>query len=92
MERHQAVLSRRGWIVAAADVLAHPRLWPTAVVEARRMVPPAWWRRWPPLPVPDRDYLRFRMQTAYGDPQASPPAEDVVAWLRWCRQWPGRAR
>jgi hypothetical protein len=25
------------------------------------------------------------METAYGDPAASPPAEDIVEWLEWCR-------
>ena len=35
---------------------------------------PGWWRRWPPLPVPDRRYLRFRLQTAYGDPDQAPDA------------------
>lgn len=67
-------------------LLRRPGLWPTAVVELWRLSPPRWWRRWPPLPVPDRDYLRFRMQTAYGDPGAHPEGSDVVAYLEWCRR------
>ena len=48
---------------------------------------PGWWRRVPFLPLPDAAYLRFRMQTAYGGDGGSPSAEDVVTYLRWCRQW-----
>ena len=32
-----------------------------------------WWRRWPFLPLPPREYLRWRMLTAYGDQDAVPP-------------------
>ncbi len=68
-------------------VLGRPDLWGTALVQARRLAPNGWWRRWPPLPVPDRAWIRFRLQTAYGDPDHDPSPEDVVAWLEWCRQW-----
>jgi len=42
-----------------------------------------WYRRWPFLPLPDRDYLRWRMLTAYGDPGIIPPAADVIRYARW---------
>ena len=42
-----------------------------------------WWRRPPFLPVPPRDYVRWRMHTAYGDDHAVPPVEDVVRYARW---------
>jgi hypothetical protein len=42
-----------------------------------------WWRRAPFLPLPARDYVRWRMHTAYGDEDAVPPAEDVVRYARW---------
>lgn len=45
-----------------------------------------WWRKPPFLPVPDRDYLRWRMYTAYGDDDAVPPAGDVIGFARWRRQ------
>jgi hypothetical protein len=35
--------------------------------------------------VPDRAYLRFRLETAYGPDQAPVP-DDLVAYLRWCRE------
>lgn len=42
-----------------------------------------WWRRAPFLPLPDREYLRWRMHTAYGDHDAVPPAGDVIRYARW---------
>ena len=48
-----------------------------------------WWRRPPFLPLPDRDYLRWRMYTAYADEHAVPPAEDVVRFARWRRETMG---
>ena len=42
-----------------------------------------WYRRAPFLPLPARDYLRWRMYTAYGDSDAVPPAADVERYARW---------
>ena len=42
-----------------------------------------WWRRFPFLPLPSRDYVRWRMHTAYGSDDAVPPAADVVRYARW---------
>ncbi len=68
-------------------------LWPAAPGSGRRccarggrLAPTGWWRRWPPLPRPDPAYLRFRLQTAYGDPGRDPDPGDVVTYLRWCRR------
>jgi len=79
-------MRRTPLVPVVAAVAARPRLWPTAVTSARRLVPRGWWRRWPPLPVPDREYLRFRARTAYGDPDHSLDPDDVLAWLDWCRR------
>jgi hypothetical protein len=48
-----------------------------------------WWRQAPFLPLPDREYLRWRMYTAYADEAAVPPAEDVVRFARWRRETMG---
>jgi hypothetical protein len=64
-------------------VLARPRLWPTAVRLARRTARAGWWRRPPFVPLPSSDYVRFRLLTQYGDPEAVPVADDVVAYLEW---------
>ena len=42
-----------------------------------------WFRRAPFLPIPDRAYLRWRMLTAYGDPDIVPPPDDVARYARW---------
>jgi hypothetical protein len=76
----------------AGAVLMRPRLWPTAIVQLMRLARPGWWRRWPPVPTPDPAYLRFRLQTAYGDPAHVPDPADVVAYLEWCLKWARGAR
>ena len=47
-----------------------------------------WYRRFPFLPLPSRDYVRWRMYTAYGDYDAVPPAEDVIRYARWVGREP----
>jgi hypothetical protein len=68
-------------------VAGEPELWPTAVRQLWRLAPTGWWRRPPFLPVPDRDYLGFRLQTMYGDTTRDPASTDLLTWLRWCRQF-----
>lgn len=68
-----------------AAVLRRPRLWATAVRQARRLAPPGWWRRRPFLPLPDAEYLRFRSLTQYGDGEHRLQADDAIAYLEWCR-------
>ncbi|MEZ5140328.1 MAG: hypothetical protein R2702_00825 [Acidimicrobiales bacterium] len=75
---------RRRWLRLVGAVVAHPALWPTALRQVARLAPPGWWRRSPHLPLPDPAYLRFRLETQYGDDHDPDPA-DVVAYLRWCR-------
>jgi hypothetical protein len=73
-------------IRAGLALAVRPALWGTAARQLMVLAAPGWWRRWPPRPWPDEDYLRFRLLTAYGDPEQPPAATDVVAWLRWCKQ------
>jgi hypothetical protein len=42
-----------------------------------------WYRRFPFLPLPAKDYLKWRMYTAYGDGDIVPPADDIVRYARW---------
>jgi len=75
----------RGVVLAVAS---HPSLWPTALRQLARMTPPRWWTRRPFLPVPDADYLRFRLETQYGVLSESSDVmapDDVVVYLRWCQ-------
>jgi hypothetical protein len=75
-------------IAVVGAVARHPRLWPVALRQWRRMTPAGWWRRAPFLPVPSRDYLRFRLLTQYGDADARASGADVVNYLRWCAGQP----
>ncbi len=72
-------------VVAARAVLPRPRLWLPAMRLAVRSTPRRWWRRRPFLPVPSKEYLRFRMLTQYGDASATPTVDDMVHYLDWCR-------
>jgi hypothetical protein len=77
--------SRRAARVALRAVAVRPWLWPAAAAEVLRLAAPGWWRRWPPLPLPDDGLWRFRMETAYGGAgDSTPDAEDVVTFVRWC--------
>ena len=42
-----------------------------------------WYRKPPFLPLPSASFLRWRLDTAYGDPHARPPAEEAERFLRW---------
>ena len=78
----------RGWVGPAFwAVLRRPRLWGTAVHQVRVLAAPGWWRRPPFLPLPDADYMRFRLVTQYGDPAHAPEPADVIAYLHWCRAY-----
>ena len=80
---------RLGWAVrAVAAVGRRPELWATAAHQVLVLAPPGWWRARPWVPWPDPAYLRFRLQTAYGDPTRRPEPADVVTYLHWCRAWP----
>ena len=71
---------------AAAAVVRRPGLWPAAVRQVGVLARPGWWRRWPPAPLPDPAYLRFRLQVAYGDDRRAVDASDIVDYLEWCRE------
>ena len=74
-------------IRGAAVVASRPGLWLTALRELRAFTPRRWWGRRPFVPLPDPALMRFRMVTAYGDPEAAFEADDLVTWLEWCRDW-----
>jgi hypothetical protein len=74
-------------VAAVARALGRrPDLWPAAARQAVRLVPRRWWRRPPFLPLPDRGWLRFRLEAQYGGDGTGPVRpEDLVAFLEWCR-------
>lgn len=74
------------WLAGGLALARRPRLWRAALWQAGALAGPGWWRRFPPLPLPDRSWLAFRMETAYGDPAARPSATELVDFLEWCRK------
>ena len=76
-----------GGVRTIGAVARRPRLWPTAVRQTLRLAPHRWWRRPPFLPIPDRRYLAFRLQTQYGDARHAAEPGDVISYLEWCREW-----
>jgi hypothetical protein len=75
------------WLRLSLTLTARALVRPTLAVDLLRV---AWrfrsrhWYRQPPfLPLPPREYVRWRMHTAYGDSDAVPPADDVVRYARW---------
>ncbi len=74
----------------SARALVSPRLALDLLATAWAFRRRGWWRKAPFLPVPDREYLRWRMYTAYGNEDAVPPAGDVIRFARWRRETMGR--
>jgi hypothetical protein len=70
-------------LTLAARALTRPTVALDLVRVAWRFRRRGWWRRPPFLPLPARDYLRWRMYTAYGSAAAIPPADDVIRYARW---------
>ena len=76
-----------GWFrltaVLALRSLRSPALAADLLRVAWRFRTRNWYRRFPFLPLPSRDYVRWRMHTAYGSYDAIPPARDVERYARW---------
>ena len=67
----------------AGRAVLHPALARDLLLVAWRFRDRNWLRRFPFLPLPSRAYVRWRMHTAYGDPETVPPIEDIVRYARW---------
>ena len=68
-------------------ILRRPNLWPTAVTQLFRLIPRRWWATSPFLPIPTRDYLRFRLITQYGDQHHVVEVADVLSYLTWVKDF-----
>lgn len=66
-----------------ARSVVDPTLARALVVVAWRFRDRAWYRRAPFLPIPSRAYTRWRMHTAYGDPETVPTVEEAIRYVRW---------
>ena len=79
-----------GWPTLAARLVLRAFVNPRLALDLVRLTwsfrARDWYRHPPFLPFPPRDYMRWRMFTAYGDEDAVPPLEDVVRFARWRRE------
>jgi hypothetical protein len=67
----------------AAQILIRPRLWPLVLGAAWRFRRRGWYRRAPFLPLPSRDYLDWRLHTAFGDERPGPTIGELESYLKW---------
>jgi hypothetical protein len=65
-------------------VALRPALWLEAWRAARETRCKQWWKRL--LLVPESEYLRWRVTTVYGDPDARLETADMVRYLQWRRR------
>ncbi len=83
----------RSWIALSAALfcrgLVNPRLALDLLHAAWAFRRRRWWAQPPFLPLPDGEYLRWRMYTAYADEAAVPPPDDVIRFARWRRETMG---
>lgn len=63
--------------------LRHPRVLPHLASAAWAFRARDWYRKPPFLPLPPRSYVRWRMETAYGDPDALPDPREIERYVRW---------
>jgi hypothetical protein len=78
------------WLRLALQLTARCMVNPRLAIDLVRLIwafrARGWMRRPPFLPMPPKEYIRWRMHTAYGDESAVPPPEDVVRFARWRRE------
>ncbi|MEI8391057.1 MAG: hypothetical protein WCG40_01020 [Actinomycetes bacterium] len=74
-------------IMIIGGLMLRPHFWPIALRVGARMIPQKWWTRRPYLPVPRKDYLKFRLETQYGGHAPVANLPDVLRYLRWVREW-----
>lgn len=67
-------------LIAAAS---RPRLVGELVGAAWRFRRRRWWAAPPFLPLPPREYLDWRQETAFGAAAEDPPIESLLRFLRW---------
>jgi len=66
-----------------AHAMAQPRLGVRLAAAAWRFRGRRWYARPPFLPLPPPEYLRWRMETAFGGRDADVPTGPLLRYLRW---------
>jgi hypothetical protein len=75
----EAVMTSR----TIAAVLRRPSLWLEGLRASAALARPGWYRRPPFLPIPESQYLSWRLYTAYGQSDVAAMPHDVVSYLQW---------
>jgi hypothetical protein len=76
----------RGTVTILGMAALRPALLTALLGAAWRFRARGWWRRAPFLPVPPREYVDWRMHTAYGDEGRLPTAAEVERYVRWANR------
>jgi hypothetical protein len=71
------------YVGLAKVAVRRPWLIPTMLAAAWAFRANRWYRQPPFLPMPSRAYMRWRMETAYGDGNTVVPSVDLERYLRW---------
>ncbi len=71
------------YIGLAKVAVRRPWLVPAMLAAAWAFRANRWYRRPPFLPIPSNAYVRWRMETAYGEGIVSLSAGDLERYLRW---------
>ncbi len=66
-----------------ALALRRPRVIPAMLGASWAFRARGWYRRFPFLPVPPASYMRWRMETAFGDEGAEASPEELERYLLW---------
>ena len=67
----------------AGLALRRPRTVPYLLGAAWAFRSRDWYRRPPFLPLPPASYMKWRMETAYGDPDVVPTDDELERYLLW---------
>ena len=71
------------YVGLAKVAIRRPGLIPAMLGAAWAFRANRWYRRPPFLPLPSKAYMRWRMETAYGQNGTVVPSGDLERYLRW---------
>ncbi|MBG02341.1 MAG: hypothetical protein CL470_08735 [Acidimicrobiaceae bacterium] len=74
-------------------IAVRPHLWVVAVTQLWHLRKKNWYKSFPFMPIPSKEYLQFRLLTAYGNEDPGEYIEkDLITYLKWSRGWKTSAR
>tara|TARA_B100000131_G_scaffold269558_1_gene268949 strand:- start:352 stop:609 length:258 start_codon:yes stop_codon:yes gene_type:complete len=68
-------------------LVVRPGLWVTAFRQLLALAESGWWKRFPFLPIPNKELIAFRSKTQYGSVGEEIEAVDVLIWLIWTKEF-----